>query len=295
MADSSGQAIFTTPENNNFYARRKYKELNPHTHEIRLLRVHPARLTANELESVFPEWVKGDTDAADLVRSDSINERHEDFICCELLEPLPLESVTHKYAALSYCAGSASTTKRIMIDGFWFNAFANLEHALDGFMHCYDRFSTSRSSSLIRKENGLDRFVPVYDPDSTSGNLIWTDQACINQIGYSEKSHQVGFMRDIYQHAERTYVVLSTPDSPSQRVQRGVEAVQVTSQYLNDWIQELSDWRGYYEYWTKKCSNFFIQLVYEEPDHPICEALPQLVEFLHLVADAKWWTRAWVS
>ncbi|KAM7214508.1 hypothetical protein V8F06_010142, partial [Rhypophila decipiens] len=42
--------IFTTPSNETFYNGRRYQSLDPDRREIRLLRVHPARLTISELQ-----------------------------------------------------------------------------------------------------------------------------------------------------------------------------------------------------------------------------------------------------
>lgn len=80
-------------------------------------------------------------------------DSQESFISCELLEQIPLHSVTGKFSALSYCAGNVNDIVKIMIDGYWFNAFANLAHSLG-------------------------RFQDLYVKDSISGTLIWTDQVC---------------------------------------------------------------------------------------------------------------------
>jgi hypothetical protein len=267
----SVEDIFVTPNNPEFYSRRKYKSLDSGKHEIRLLRIHPERITAEELSHVFPEWLRADTDAARINNGGSDEDIPGDFICCSLLEPIDLDSFDQKYAALSYCAGKPTETRRIMIDGYWFNAFANLEHALEGFRNHFDR-------------------------ESASGNLLWTDQACINQCNLREKAHQVSFMRNIYMRSETTYVVLSTPAQPFSDSKAGVEALRLTNQYLIPWVRN----QGCGAYAVFDCadtgySEFSLDKIYDDPEHPICGAFPYLCSLLDQIADTKWWTRAWVS
>ncbi|KAH8669329.1 heterokaryon incompatibility protein-domain-containing protein [Ilyonectria robusta] len=259
--------IFTTPENGSFFRRRKYNRLSPEDHEIRLLRMHPVRLTLGELAAVFPKWLERDTDAADL-SLDKTSRDSSTFICCQLVEANKLELQERKYAALSYCAGKPTETRRIMIDGYWFNAFANLEHALEGFREHYDR-------------------------SSSSGNLIWADQVCINQLDFQEKSHQVSFMRKIYENAEKTYVVLSTPRAPIPDAEAGVLALRLALNHLEARLQEESPCYSVTGFRTGY-SEIFLDWVYEHPNHPVCGALAQLLNFVDRVCDAKWWTRAWV-
>jgi hypothetical protein len=263
--------IFVTPDNPGFYSRRKYKPLDSRKHEIRLLRIHPERLTTEELPHTFPEWIRTATDAARINDRQFNEEIHGDFICCSLLEPIDLDSFNQKYAALSYCAGKPTDTRRIMIDGYWFNAFANLEHALEGF----------RNHS---------------DCESPSCNLLWADQACIDQFNYTERAHQVSFMRNIYERSEFTYVVLSTPAIPFYDVEDGAEALRLTNKYLIPWLQQ----RGCHKNAVfggphTGYSDFYHEMIYNNPEHPVCKALPHLFNLLDQIADAKWWTRAWVS
>ena len=65
------------------------------------------------------------------------------------------------------------------INGTRFNAFANLAHAL---------------RQIIR---GREKAELQECPQ-----LIWADQMCINQSNTSERSHQVNFMRNIYECAD---------------------------------------------------------------------------------------------
>jgi hypothetical protein len=108
--------IFFTPENEAFYSHRKYKWLDPRKRDIRLLRVHPKRLRLREVCSVSPRWLDRVSDVAQtLERSDGTEAS---YICCELEDEVPLESASGKYTALSYCAGRATDTARIIINEF---------------------------------------------------------------------------------------------------------------------------------------------------------------------------------
>jgi len=277
--DPAQESIFVTPRNHEFYSRRKYKPLNPAKHEIRLLQIHPERLTSRDIPLVFPEWSAGNNDAADLISADAPYDVEGDFICCKLIEPVDLTSMEGGYAALSYCAGKPTNTKKIMIDGYWFNAFANLEYALEEY----------RSVSLNMKN----------EPGEIG--LLWTDQTCIDQVNYGERSHQVGFMRKIYQQAEKTFVVLGTPDRPIRNV-HGVALVQFAANSFTKWeqVQKLpgfEEWSNNETYadGLREVTRFFLGLLYKEPRNPLCEAFPQLLMFLRTVAEAQWWSRAWVS
>ncbi|RSL46216.1 hypothetical protein CEP54_013958 [Fusarium duplospermum] len=108
---------------------------------------------------------------------------------CELLPSAPIAELRSKYSALSYCAGNPRNTEIILVNGVKCNVFANLCHALT----CARHFWTTKPR----------------DGDF----LLWADQICINQADLSERSHQVGFMRDIYQNAQQTLICLSTTNT----------------------------------------------------------------------------------
>ncbi|KAF5542939.1 hypothetical protein FNAPI_9827 [Fusarium napiforme] len=105
---------------------------------------------------------------------------------CKLLPATLLTDARKQYLALSYCAGDSTDTKEILVNGVSCNIFANLHHALTLARGYWIRSSEERPLRL------------------------WVDQLCINQHDLSERSHQVGFMREIYQSAERTLACLST-------------------------------------------------------------------------------------
>lgn len=108
----------------------------------------------------------------------------DEMIKCELLPPAAVISCP-SYRAISYCAGDPERTTTIQVNGVDFNAFTNLANSLKLL-----RPSTHASNKDDK-------------PD-----IFWADQICINQNEAEERSHQVGFMRDIYYHAEKVMVCL---------------------------------------------------------------------------------------
>ncbi|KAM0211213.1 hypothetical protein ACHAQI_005513 [Fusarium lateritium] len=111
------------------------------------------------------------------------------FVECELLPSTSLHRVYQQYRALSYCAGDARNTKPVLVNEARCNVFANLHHAL----------------TVVRnhwKTHGYQEEL-----------LLWVDQICINQANLTERSHQVGFMRDVYYGAKQTFICLSTTDT----------------------------------------------------------------------------------
>jgi hypothetical protein len=84
----------------------------------------------------------------------------------------------------------------VYINGTRFNAFANLAHAL---------------RQIIR---GRERAELQECPQ-----LIWADQMCINQSNTSERSHQVNFMRNIYECADVVLACLGEDPSNGQWVE----------------------------------------------------------------------------
>jgi hypothetical protein len=107
----------------------------------------------------------------------------------ELVQGVLLADVQGQYSALSYCAGDARKTGTILVNGIRCNVFANLAHALVECRHFW-------------RQKFKDREF-----------LLWVDQICINQPNIQERSHQVGFMRDIYQFAEQVLICLSTTET----------------------------------------------------------------------------------
>ncbi|KAF5632727.1 hypothetical protein F52700_6264 [Fusarium sp. NRRL 52700] len=120
---------------------------------------------------------------------------------CKLLPATLLSDARKQYLALSYCAGDPADTNEIMVNGVTCNIFANLHHAL----------------VLARR---------TWIRSSGQGPLrVWVDQLCINQHDLRERSHQVGFMREIYQSAERTLACLSTTKTSGRGVKRLIKRI----------------------------------------------------------------------
>jgi hypothetical protein len=127
-------------------------------------------------------------------------------IKCTLLPGRSLVQTKGRYSALSYCAGDPKITSPILVNGVRFNAFANLRHALGEVRNFWDRKYKDEPRDL----------------------LLWTDQVCIDQKNSQERSHQVGFMRDVYEQAEQVLVCLST-STTSYNSRKGM-----------DWLLELA-------------------------------------------------------
>jgi hypothetical protein len=83
-----------------------------------------------------------------------------------------------KYSALSYVWGSTDEEQAITLDGQNFLIRKNLWSAL------------------------------LYLRSTSEPNYMWIDAICINQADQSERSHQVGFMKDIFESAEAVRVWL---------------------------------------------------------------------------------------
>jgi hypothetical protein len=95
-----------------------------------------------------------------------------------------LELLAH-YTTISYCAGNPKDTETIVVNGFIFNAFARLGHAL---RQARDFWKGKYHSAEL---------------------LLWADQVCINQSNKKERAHQVNFMGDIYSNAKQVLISLS--------------------------------------------------------------------------------------
>lgn len=152
------------------------------------------------------------------------------FVECELLPSAPIAELRGKYLALSYCAGNARNTETILVNGAKCNVFANLCHALT----CARHFWTTKP-----KDKAF---------------MLWADQICINQADLPERSHQVGFMRDIYQNAQQTLICLSTSGTQGKGMETLVQARARSALLLED--------------------NLFV--IWEE------------------IIESPWWNRAWV-
>jgi hypothetical protein len=168
---------FYTPANEQFYNAKPYTKLNQELKEIRLLRVSPKRSLVQQYK-LRPNW--NISHAGNLAKGETL-------IACEI-EKTSLTRIADNFVTLSYCAGDPKKTAVILVDGIPFNAFANLEHAIDRVITHW----------MQRHPDG----EPL---------LLWADQISINQSDKNERSNQVQIMRDIYRRSSETYVCLSEP------------------------------------------------------------------------------------
>jgi len=148
-----------SPANHDFYKHQPYHPLDRHVQEVRLLRVTK------------------DVDGS---------------LLCTLTDGIPLAEARDTYTAISYCAGDPNT-RPLLVNGYHFNAFANLVHAIEeAYNHRTDR--------------------------SVNKVVLWANQMVINQSDATERSHQVGFMRAIYSNAQEVAVCLSTTNVDSDAI-----------------------------------------------------------------------------
>lgn len=168
------------------------------------------------------------------------------FVECELLPAVSLATVHNQYLALSYCAGSAKDTKPIKVNGVNSNVFANLHHALTRVRDYWETHAE----------------LPEF--------LLWVDQICINQFDLAERSHQVGFMRDIYQSAKRTLVCLSTSETDGEGMRWLAELKERVAQAKIDDITHFITEKSDTEEFAKGLAGFYD------------------------IATSPWWGRAWV-
>lgn len=166
------------------------------------------------------------------------------FVECELLPAVSLATVHNQYLALSYCAGSAKNTKPIKVNGVNSNVFANLHHALTIARHYWETHAE----------------LPEF--------LLWVDQICINQFDIAERSHQVGFMRDIYHNAKTTLICLSNSERNGDGLRWLAELKDIVAQRtIND-----------FDRFTTDCNMGFAK---------------GMTGFFD-IATSSWWERAWV-
>jgi hypothetical protein len=166
---SSAQDNFFSTANCEFYARRPYEPVDRHSQTVRLLQV--TRNATGTLQ-------------------------------CTLSDGIPLAEAHGTYNEISYCAGDPNNTRPLLVNGCYFNAFANLVHAVE---EVYDHWAKTHSDDKV---------------------LLWADQISIDQGDPMERSHQVGFMHAIYSGAREVAVCLSATNS-------GAEAIP--------WIEKVSE------------------------------------------------------
>lgn len=139
----------------------------------------------------------------------------DDPIVCELVDNVSLESARSEYLAISYYAGDPADTVPITVNGMKFNAFATLGDAIR-----HVRLSAEALARLA---------------DDGRKQLLWTDQICIDQSNVSERAHQVGFMKDIYEGAGRVLVWLGGEGSDG----RALRFLNAQHDFLTDLVEDV--------------------------------------------------------
>jgi heterokaryon incompatibility protein (HET) len=165
----------------------------------------------------------------------------------KLLQPLDLAEYSGQYSTISYWAGDPNETIPFIIDGVKFNAFANLGKIL---MEACGLWSTQTRSDVKQ--------------------LVWVDQMCINQSDPLERSHQVGLMRSIYEHAGECIVALLSRNNRARSL---------------GWLKELID-DG-----QKEANNIFLLLRQASDDDEFLVGWLGVYDLL----SHPWWRRAWVQ
>ncbi|KIL90328.1 hypothetical protein FAVG1_06058 [Fusarium avenaceum] len=200
------------------------------------------------------------------------------FIECELLPSISLHRVYKKYHALSYCAGDARNTKPVLVNGARCSVFANLHHALTVVRH---HWKTQRHEKEL---------------------LLWVDQICINQANLTERSHQVGFMRDIYQCAKQTFICLSTTKTEGLGLKWFAELWQaLVEDYDQNLVQGIdilfnntwdTDARGEAPTYSRDLSGDAMEELLNDKmnEQAFISGLAKFCDVLR----SQWWERSWV-
>jgi hypothetical protein len=177
-------------------------------------------------------------------------------IKCDLIDDVSLEEYAGKFTTISYCAGDPNNTEIVLVNGVRFNAFANLSHALRQARHFW-------------KTHHADRQL-----------LLWADQICIDQSNTPERSHQVGFMGDIYAAAQQVLICLSTKED------RGKGMTWLKQFWSDVWTHHGQRYFDYY----KKPEIFELN----EPISPDEDLQLGFQSFRRTILGSPWWSRAWV-
>jgi hypothetical protein len=116
------------------------------------------------------------------------------------LETVNLDENPH-YQALSYVWGVTSPPSEILCNNRILHVTPNLGAALQQLRQLEREARRSRLRDYFtRNKHKAKAFA--------KGRRIWIDAICINQADLKERSHQVSFMKDIYQGAHAVIVWL---------------------------------------------------------------------------------------
>ena len=203
------------------------------------------------------------------------------LIECTLLPKTLLLDEKGQYTALSYNAGDLRNTDAILLNGTRFNVFANLRHALGEVRDFWAQTYSGREC------------------------LMWIDQICINQGDIKERSHQVRFMREIYQYAEQVLVCLSTrkvnskgmewllglaQDVPSRETDLDSDKGEIALlRYLRGSVSKREeDWNSRRDryHWQRLRRHIWASTGNEK-------FIKEWLAFYDII-EAPWWNRAWV-
>jgi hypothetical protein len=177
MTEQPATDNFYTPKNYEYYKNHQFANLRTgqDKNQFRLFKVNPLKILEDGI-------VKG-----------------------ELIDKLVLSEWHGKYHTVSYYAGNPKDTRLVYVDGFEFNAFANLHRTL------------------------LDACTFLAQPLISNGTqYIWADQICVDQSNNTERSHQVMLMRSIYKNPR--YCLVSFPGTDDEKLLGGLEWLQRYSQ-----------------------------------------------------------------
>ncbi len=118
----------------------------------------------------------------------------------------------------------------------------------------------------------------------TKSRILWTDAVCINQQDHHEKAHQVGFMFQIYSHANRVLVWLGDEAHGSDSLMEAISKIEPFN-YLEEHLKfETSRTsKNHNMSWVNKDLKSPI-----EPDEQVTRAL---AKFWH----RPWFRRVWVQ
>jgi Heterokaryon incompatibility protein (HET) len=150
--------------------------------------------------------------------------------------------------------------------------------------------------------------------------VLWVDTLCINQSEISERNHQVGFMRDIYQDSEKVLIWLGEPQAP--KWSDGVhEIMDAKATRPVSWAMDDQDFAILKDYWSDfRCRpDTLVELDYNfhlfytikllslsqhlkqipsinrhlsSSDNPYQDLITSTLEsFINM----SWWSRLWVS
>jgi len=249
---------FDTPSNDYFYSHFSYLPFDSAESGLRILKII-GRKPYSEHIKARPEWRIDEPTLASIIKSApsvQVLQTNTPVIACELVTTTRAQA-DNQYVALSYRAGSKDNTAVILVNGIPFNAFENLEHAIDCVLEIW---------SAQRPHKRL---------------LLWADQVCINQSDNTERGNQVGKMLETYKKALETLICLSTPKTrdpfawirtmdPTDGLELG--SVKLVHEALTSRLGQLPTVKGSDSYET--IENF----------------ITQLLDFLQ----CEWWGRAWV-